>query len=258
MRGLAALLSLALGGASVLRSPSLDAPRHQIPSVRLGKPSPRATLSQAHSLSADESHDFEREEDSVQAGGEEGAVARGEDEPLPERRIDEDGGAYTKEEFLAFYREDGEKLWQASEVASEELSYAVEVARLEAEDAKKSALTKLRRSAMKEISKLRQMVAETTQSAMNATTALAELAAEFAGFKEKAAGELSAAEERASAAEERAALAISAAESERSGRLEAEVIASTLLSHFLFGVPSSCPNPSAGRRRRSAGGGARS
>ena len=63
---------------------------------------------------------------------------------LEERRLDEDGGAYTYEEFLRFYGEDdGRAMWLVAEEAPEEVSLAVEAVRGDAEASKQSALSRL-------------------------------------------------------------------------------------------------------------------
>lgn len=215
----------------IIQCGALETTRPQIRQMRVLK-APRPGRSEAKQTQADGLETGFEATDTVSTEvNEEGeaaveaiAPASTSGEPIPERRIDEDGGAYTKEEFSSYYGEGWEKVWQAAEVASEEVSYAVELARLQAEDAQKSALARLRRSAMKEISKLRQVLAETTQSAVNKTAALADLAAEFAGFKVKVDGELSAAADRAALAERQATEALLLAEAERTGRLEMEVI----------------------------------
>ena len=63
---------------------------------------------------------------------------------LEERRLDEDGGAYTYEEFLRFYGEDdGRAMWLVAEEAPEEVSLAVQAVRGDAEASKQSALSRL-------------------------------------------------------------------------------------------------------------------
>ena len=210
-----AATALILCASSAIRTPVLEATRNQILSLPSALNAGKAkTLSPGRRASG--KAEVVRPKPAPEA-------ATSNDE-IPERRYDEDGGAYTKEQFLAFYGEvEGKKLWQAAEAAPEDVSYAVEVAELEAEEAKQSALARLRRSAMKEITKLRQTIAETAESAASAAAELAEAAAQFAGFKEKAAGELSEAEGRAVMAEQKAAAARSVAQAERSQRLEAEV-----------------------------------
>ena len=54
---------------------------------------------------------------------------------LPERRFDEDGGAYTEEQFLQFYGfEEGMALWEAARVADAQVSQAVEAAQAAARE----------------------------------------------------------------------------------------------------------------------------
>ena len=107
---------------------------------------------------------------------------------LEERRLDEDGGAYTYEEFLRFYGEDdGRAMWLVAEEAPEEVSLAVQAVRGDAEASKQSALSRLKKSAYAKISELRSAGKLAAQVAANATAALEKTAREFAGFKEWAA-----------------------------------------------------------------------
>ena len=99
------LLCVLFLASSPLRAPGIDAPR-SVPSLRgkiakevrverhvqedpVPKPPPEPATEQ-HEVVAD--------------------ASTVEDEPVPERRFDEDGGAYTKEEFLAFYGEAGHEV----------------------------------------------------------------------------------------------------------------------------------------------------
>ena len=145
---------------------------------------------------------------------------------LEERRLDEDGGAYTYEEFLRFYGEDdGRAMWLVAEEAPEEVSLAVEAVRGDAEASKQSALSRLKKSAYSKISELRSAGKLAAQVAANATAALEKTAREFAGFKEWAAKQSAEAEERAQTAEAAAEEAQLAAEADASGRREAEAAA---------------------------------
>ena len=211
------MLWVAFVAATGLRGPGLEAPRH-IPSLRPGKEA-RAERLNSEPPAANRPPPA----DTTGAGDTTAEPSTG--ESIPERRFDEDGGAYTKEEFVSFYGEAGHELWEASQPASVDVAVAVEVANWEAEKMKRSALTRLRRSAMREISKLRQAGALAAEAAANATATLAEAAAEFAGFKEWAATARAAAEDRAAAAEREAAEAQLAAEEALGGRAEAEAAA---------------------------------
>ena len=145
---------------------------------------------------------------------------------LEERRLDEDGGAYTYEEFLRFYGEDdGRAMWLVAEEAPEEVSLAVQAVRGDAEASKQSALSRLKKSAYAKISELRSAGKLAAQVAANATAALEKTAREFAGFKEWAARQSAEAEERAQTAEAAAEEAQRAAEADASGRREAEAAA---------------------------------
>ena len=138
---------------------------------------------------------------------------------LPERRFDEDGGAYTREEFLRFYgKKDGEHVWSAAEVVVPEVACAVEVA----EATKQTALQRLKKSAMAKIADLRAACNVAKEAAANATATLTDMASQFATFREKSDRELTAAEERAAEAERVADEALAAAEEQASGRREAE------------------------------------
>ena len=104
---------------------------------------------------------------------------------LEERRLDEDGGAYTHDEFLRFYGEDdGRAMWLVAEEAPEEVSLAVEAVKGDAEASKQSALSRLKKSAYSKISELRSAGKLAAQVAANATAVLEKTAREFAGFKE--------------------------------------------------------------------------
>lgn len=145
---------------------------------------------------------------------------------LEERRLDEDGGAYTYEEFLRFYGEDdGRAMWLVAEEAPEEVALAVQAVRGDAEASKQSALSRLKKSAYAKISELRSAGKLAAQVAANATAALEKTAREFAGFKEWAARQSAEAEERAQTAEAAAEEAQRAAEADASGRREAEAAA---------------------------------
>ena len=142
---------------------------------------------------------------------------------LAERRLDEDGGAYTYEEFLRFYGEDdGRAMWLVAEEAPEEVALAVEAVRGDAEASKQSALSRLKKSAYTKISELRSAGKLAAQVAANATAVLEKTAREFAGFKEWAAKQSAEAEERAQTAEAAAEEAQLAAEADAGGRQEAE------------------------------------
>ena len=145
---------------------------------------------------------------------------------LEERRLDEDGGAYTYEEFLRFYGEDdGRAMWLVAEEAPEEVALAVQAVRGDAEASKQSALSRLKKSAYAKISELRSAGKLAAQVAANATAALEKTAREFAGFKEWAARQSAEAEERAQTAEAAAEEEQRAAEADASGRREAEAAA---------------------------------
>ena len=155
---------------------------------------------------------------------------------LEERRLDEDGGAYTYEEFLRFYGEDdGRAMWLVAEEAPEEVSLAVQAVRGDAEASKQSALSRLKKSAYAKISELRSAGKLAAQVAANATAALEKTAREFAGFKEWAARQSAEAEERAQTAEAAAEEAQRAAEADASGRREAEAAAAAARQACLEG-----------------------
>ena len=83
-----------------------------------------------------------------------------------ERRYDaHDGGAYTKAEFVEYYGERiGDDNWNAAPVADYDVSRALEVAIREADEAKRSALAKLKRSAMNEMSRLKKAASNTARA----------------------------------------------------------------------------------------------
>ncbi len=148
------------------------------------------------------------------------------DAGFEERRLDEDGGAYTYEEFVKFYgAEEGRSAWIAAEPADEDVVLAVEAVGREAEETKRSALARLKRSAQSKISALRKAGKVAAQAAANATAALEKTAKEFSLFREWADKESARQEERAQAAEAEASAAQRKAEAEASGREEAEAAA---------------------------------
>ena len=83
-----------------------------------------------------------------------------------ERRYDaQDGGAYTKAEFVEYYGERiGDDNWNAAPVADYDVSRALEIAIREADEAKRSALAKLKRSAMNEMSRLKKAASNTARA----------------------------------------------------------------------------------------------
>ena len=160
----------------------------------------------------DEENDGEEQDDEPE-------VAAADAEPqrpagVPERRFDEDG-AYALQEFIDYYGEEkGRAMWEAARPAGVDAEIALHTAAAE----KEWALGRLRRSAKREMKKLRAAAADAAQ-------ALTEQIAMLAGVREEAASAQATAEARAQAAAQRAETALAKAEEEAEGRRSAEAAA---------------------------------